>query len=290
MSYASSMSNSIRRHGRSPTSHHSTTTEHDSMSSHHHHHSHHCDPEWEAKEELRLRELEEARARAAQMEKTMRWWSDCTANWREKWSKVRTERNKAREETRMLRGKLEMSSKECNVLKREREELLTQVEKLRKDLTTLSSSIGMEPDRLYETSKSCQSSQSMGTSERVVAERDIGSVNEKPRDTSMALDPINNNNESVEDFRESELNTLGHLTLNQDLEFLDKLFGTKALDSVSSNLSSPTSAEKRAGRSSQRSSGNEECSGPIQEMIEQKVSMLQLRLDEMSKTIVSERQ
>jgi coiled-coil domain-containing protein 102 len=32
--------------------------------------------------------LEEARARAAQMEKTMRWWSDCTANWREKWSKV----------------------------------------------------------------------------------------------------------------------------------------------------------------------------------------------------------
>jgi hypothetical protein len=36
----------------------------------------------------RQRELEEARARAAQMEKTMRWWSDCTANWREKWSKV----------------------------------------------------------------------------------------------------------------------------------------------------------------------------------------------------------
>ncbi|KAM9826420.1 coiled-coil domain-containing protein 102A isoform 5-T10 [Syngnathus typhle] len=43
--------------------------------------------DWESREELRLRELEEARARAAQMEKTMRWWSDCTANWREKWSK-----------------------------------------------------------------------------------------------------------------------------------------------------------------------------------------------------------
>lgn len=59
-----------------------------------HHHSHqrqsaqHFEPDWEAKEELRLRELDEARARAAQMEKTMRWWSDCTANWREKWSKV----------------------------------------------------------------------------------------------------------------------------------------------------------------------------------------------------------
>lgn len=44
--------------------------------------------DWEAKEAMRQRELEEARARAAQMEKTMRWWSDCTANWREKWSKV----------------------------------------------------------------------------------------------------------------------------------------------------------------------------------------------------------
>ncbi|KAG8562264.1 hypothetical protein GDO81_015632 [Engystomops pustulosus] len=43
--------------------------------------------DWESREELRQRELEEARARAAQMEKTMRWWSDCTANWREKWSK-----------------------------------------------------------------------------------------------------------------------------------------------------------------------------------------------------------
>ncbi|KAB5558752.1 hypothetical protein PHYPO_G00020880 [Pangasianodon hypophthalmus] len=54
--------------------------------------------DWESREELRLRELEEARARAAQMEKTMRWWSDCTANWREKWSKVRAERNRARDE------------------------------------------------------------------------------------------------------------------------------------------------------------------------------------------------
>lgn len=50
--------------------------------------SRYVDTEWEAKEALRQRELEEARARAAQMEKTMRWWSDCTANWREKWSKV----------------------------------------------------------------------------------------------------------------------------------------------------------------------------------------------------------
>lgn len=78
------------------------------------------DAEWEAKEALRQRELEESRARAAQMEKTMRWWSDCTANWREKWSKVRNERNKAREEARQLRNKLESAVKDANDLKREK--------------------------------------------------------------------------------------------------------------------------------------------------------------------------
>lgn len=73
---------------------------------------------WDICEELRLRELEEVKARAAQMEKTMRWWSDCTANWREKWSKVRAERNSAREEGRQLRMKLEMTMKELSALKK----------------------------------------------------------------------------------------------------------------------------------------------------------------------------
>ena len=58
---------------------------------------------WEYCEEQRLRELEEAKDRAVQMEKTMRWWSECTASWREKWSRVRDERNKSREEFKLLR-------------------------------------------------------------------------------------------------------------------------------------------------------------------------------------------
>ncbi|XP_064083375.1 coiled-coil domain-containing protein 102A-like isoform X4 [Macrobrachium nipponense] len=82
---------------------------------------------WHDKQELIQRELEEARARATQMEKTMRWWSDCTANWREKWSKVRSERNKAREEVRILRGRLEASQRETSVLRREKNDLETQV-------------------------------------------------------------------------------------------------------------------------------------------------------------------
>ncbi|XP_049757955.1 coiled-coil domain-containing protein 102B isoform X2 [Elephas maximus indicus] len=78
----------------------------------------HSTNEWDISEELRLRELEEVKARAAQMEKTMRWWSDCTANWREKWSKVRAERNSAREEGRQLRIRLEMALKELSTLKK----------------------------------------------------------------------------------------------------------------------------------------------------------------------------
>ncbi|KAJ8982797.1 hypothetical protein NQ317_018499 [Molorchus minor] len=76
--------------------------------------------EWEANEALRQRELEEAKGRAAQMEKTMRWWSDCTANWREKWSKVRNERNKARDECKQLRTKLESLLKESSTNRREK--------------------------------------------------------------------------------------------------------------------------------------------------------------------------
>ncbi|KAH3779033.1 coiled-coil domain-containing protein 102A-like isoform X2 [Dreissena polymorpha] len=85
---------------------------------------HSINSDLEDKLELQQRELDEIRARASQMEKTMRWWSDCTSNWREKWSKVRNERNKAREENRQLRGKLDLLIKENNSLKREKEELV----------------------------------------------------------------------------------------------------------------------------------------------------------------------
>ncbi|XP_072767230.1 coiled-coil domain-containing protein 102B [Anoplolepis gracilipes] len=96
--------------------------------------SRYMDSEWESKEALRQRELEEARARAAQMEKTMRWWSDCTANWREKWSKVRNERNAARDEAKALRAKLEIAIKDANTFKHDSQELELQNEQLKKEM------------------------------------------------------------------------------------------------------------------------------------------------------------
>ncbi|NXE81573.1 C102B protein, partial [Cochlearius cochlearius] len=82
--------------------------------------------DWEIFEAVRIQELEEVKARAAQMEKTMRWWSDCTANWREKWSKVRAERNKAQEEARQLRIKLDSAVKELSMLKKKIQDLISE--------------------------------------------------------------------------------------------------------------------------------------------------------------------
>lgn len=64
----------------------------------------------------------------------MRWWSDCTANWREKWSKVRNERNKAREEAKVLRSKLEVAMKDANTFKHEKQELDLQNDQLKKEM------------------------------------------------------------------------------------------------------------------------------------------------------------
>merc|ERR1712176_1250960 len=57
------------------------------------------------------------------MEKTMKWWSDCTANWREKWGKVRAERNKAREQCKHLQSKVDTLLKDCSSLRLDKEEI-----------------------------------------------------------------------------------------------------------------------------------------------------------------------
>lgn len=106
------------------------------------------DYEWLEREEIHLRELEEARSRTAQMEKTMRWWSDCTANWREKWSKVRNERNKAIEENRTLRNKMDAFVKEATEHKREKQELLNEIDTLKQKIEELNSQPRLSKENL----------------------------------------------------------------------------------------------------------------------------------------------
>lgn len=106
--------------------------------------------EWEANEAMRQRELEEARVRASQMEKTMRWWSDCTANWREKWSKVRTERNKVREDCKQLQTKLEEIQKDLTLHKQKREEIEIENQQLKQEIETLHDLIARNAEKISE--------------------------------------------------------------------------------------------------------------------------------------------
>lgn len=64
----------------------------------------------------------------------MRWWSDCTANWREKWGKVRGERNKLKEEAKVLHATNESLTKEMNKAKNELDECLLENQALRNEV------------------------------------------------------------------------------------------------------------------------------------------------------------
>lgn len=122
------------------------------------------------------RELEEARARTAQMEKTMRWWSDCTANWREKWSKAREERNQAREECRRLRSELDVSITDCATLAQHRDHLVSQAHSLQQELTQV---------------RDNQFLQSAHTKTAASTMDSLGTVSDSTGNSSMCLQDVN---------------------------------------------------------------------------------------------------
>ncbi|KAJ7312126.1 hypothetical protein JRQ81_006468 [Phrynocephalus forsythii] len=214
--------------------------------------------DWESREELRLRELEEARARAAQMEKTMRWWSDCTANWREKWSKVRAERNKAREEVRQLRLKLEALTKELTSLKRERQEVLNENEQLAKEVGRLKGGDEGEKEEEKGLGHRLQSEKESEASPEQEPVRDVTS-DKLPRDKSL-----------------------------QEFELMENL--------LKSQQEGPECWDQRSSVSVRSSFGRQERTRLLWEdlsVMEEdaaKVTALKLRLDESQKVLLKERE
>ncbi len=222
--------------------------------------------DWDAKEEMLLRELEEAKVRATQMEKTMRWWSDCTANWREKWSKVRNERNKAREEARQLRAKLEIAVKDCNALKHERHRLKSEVDTLKKSASDAS----VEKDK-------CSVASSTGSQRS-------GSDHEANLAADNAL-------------LDKDHNLLPFDQLQSEHNFVDKLLAKKEKSVTSSKKdkdpdSSSSHSDKSESHRGSKSKKAEQLSSPAVDdtLVDQKVSMLQMKLEEARKTIQGERE
>lgn len=76
-------------------------------------------------------EIVELRNQSMQMEKTLQWWSDCTASWRDKWAKVKSERNKAREELKRQKGNEAELVRELMVLRQQRQLLIQENKNLK---------------------------------------------------------------------------------------------------------------------------------------------------------------
>ncbi|XP_026067657.1 coiled-coil domain-containing protein 102A [Carassius auratus] len=233
--------------------------------------------DWESREELRLRELEEARARAAQMEKTMRWWSDCTANWREKWSKVRAERNRARDEVRQLRQRLDALTKELTGARRERQELVAENEQLRLEAQR----VRAEQNSPANTSTApASNSSTASTHSNQPQEADIKQDNQV--EENMRDGPGSPEQEPVRDVDTDKPDK------QKELELLEALLRAKseAPDSwdirSASSLRSVLSRQDRSRLLWEDLAALEEDSG--------KLNALQLRLDESQKVLLKERE
>uniref|UniRef100_A0AAX7UT38 Coiled-coil domain-containing protein 102A n=1 Tax=Astatotilapia calliptera TaxID=8154 RepID=A0AAX7UT38_ASTCA len=214
--------------------------------------------DWESREELRLRELEEARARAAQMEKTMRWWSDCTANWREKWSKVRAERNRARDEVRQLRQRLDTLTKELTGIRRERQELASENETLRQETLRLRGDHAAPPLSVHGDVKLDRA-----------AEGPPGSPEPEP-------------------VRDMDLDR--QKTGQKDLELLDSVLRSRAPGADAQEAWDGRGGVNPAGsRRQERSRLLWEDAGTAEED-SSKLNALQLRLDESQKVLLKERE
>ncbi|XP_036335686.1 coiled-coil domain-containing protein 102A-like isoform X1 [Rhagoletis pomonella] len=224
--------------------------------------------EWEAREAQRQRELDEARARAAQMEKTMKWWSDCTANWREKWSKVRTERNKAREEAKQLRANLDMSMKEANSYKREKNDLEMQISQLKKEMEKVHTLMMKHADQFHKAGM-CDVSED--------AEANGRDANCSPDISSDGLKNVNSEDGLV---TKAICNDMKDLDIE---EYVLKGAVPKSVPDMGNNLDDVLAEEKRLIQQLSKDDFDED-------YLLQKISMLQLRLDEAQKTVQAERE
>ncbi|XP_028392796.1 coiled-coil domain-containing protein 102A-like isoform X2 [Dendronephthya gigantea] len=139
-------------------------------------------------EQLQLNELHEAKIRAVQMEKTMRWWSDCTANWREKWGQVKNERNKARDDIKVLKQRLDDANHEIYQLKRERNEFREGNTQLRKDVEKMAAELRRDR-RAFVPPMRIVDGSNMHLSSMVKSQTDATEISQDekpPKDGSMA--------------------------------------------------------------------------------------------------------
>lgn len=257
--------------------------------------SSHPDPDWGDRDDLKLRELEEARLRVAQMEKTMRWWSDCTSNWREKWSKVRNERNKVREECRQLRAKLESAVKACSTLKRDKSGLqrkLAMLEEQLKDagLSGLKDADGTNTGLRDPEPSICSS----GSHKSTGSDQELSlSVTASMGESAAAAA---GGSTSPQDMKPTASISSLPSTVSQD-DFVSKLMSRKERDRESSSSSHSENSEKKVRKHSEVESTTptttaavDSVLSPGEDSLTQKVTLLQMKLEESQKCVLIEQE
>lgn len=233
--------------------------------------------DWESREELRLRELEEARARAAQMEKTMRWWSDCTANWREKWSKVRAERNRARDEVRQLRQRLDALTKELTGARRERQELAAENEQLRLEAQRVRAEQSSP-----ENASTAPESNSSAASTHSNQPREAEIKQDNPDEEGVRDGPGSPEQEPVRDIGTDKLYK------QKEMELLEALLRAKSEAPDSWDGRSASSLRSALSRQDRNRLLWEDLAALEEDT--SKLNALQLRLDESQKVLLKERE
>lgn len=188
---------------------------------------------------------------------------------------VRNERNKAREEAKMLRSKLDASLKDVNTYKREKQELETQNEQMRKELEKihllLLKHAGKWDHKLLEALESVDSESDVPTNENGVENL---LINEDDR-TSAEKDS------GIEEY------VLQGAVPRHAVELYDGKESSLDRDTDCDTSTIGDGAESVIKRTVKKELF---ATTPDEEEMRQKLSMLQLRLDEATKTLQVERE
>lgn len=190
---------------------------------------------------------------------------------------VRNERNKAREEAKMMRSKLDASLKDMNTYKREKQELEAQNEQMRKELEKihllLLKHAGQWDQKLLEAL------------ENVDSEKDTPVEENGTETTSTTQGEDDRSITEKESYIEEYV--LQGAVPRHAVELYDGKDSTLDRDSECDTSTVGDSAEsiiRRLGKKDLFVNSQDE------EEIRQKLSMLQLRLDEATKTLQVERE
>lgn len=179
---------------------------------------------------------------------------------REKWAKVRNERNMARDEVKQLRAQLESTMKESNGFKREKHDLEIQVHQLQKEMEKIHHSL------IKHASTTCKE-----------AERDIsGSPDQYSND---GLKNVNS-----EDGLVTKARSFSENESNSESKMIDEyvLQGAMPKDIKSIEVENELIQKLKISKSDDIEDDSE--------YLIQKAKMLQLRLEDAQKAILSEKE